>query len=229
MTLRAILFDYGGTLDGAASHWLDRFLALYRAAGLDLSFDRFREAFDHATRAAYADPAVASMDLRRTVEFHVHHHIERLGPTVATVADQVTAAFLERCHTGLAESRAVLERLRPHVALGVVSNFYGNVDRLLADAGLAPLLDAIVDSARVGLAKPDPAIFTLAIRRLGCLPLEAMYVGDSFNKDIVGAWGAGLRTVWLVGTPPPVCPSPEIVDHRITTLAELPGIVAAGG
>lgn len=226
MRLRAVLFDFGGTLDGPASHWLDRFLALYRDAGVDLSFERFRPAFDAATRAAYANPAVAGMDLRATVTFHTRHQVAHLGPAAAAVADRIADAFLDRAAAALAASRSVLELLRPHVALGVVSNFYGNVDRVLADNGIAPLLDAIVDSNRVGLRKPAPGIFTLALRRVGCLPLEALYVGDSFNNDIAGAWGAGLRTAWLVGSPPPVCPDPLIVDHRIHALAELPAIVA---
>lgn len=227
MRLRAILFDFGGTLDGPASHWLDRFLALYREAGLDLSFERFRPAFDAATKAAYADPAVSTMDLRGTVAFHTRHHGEHLGAAVAAVADRVAGAFLERACTALADSRTLLERLRPHVALGVVSNFYGNVDRILADAGIAPLLDAIVDSNRVGLRKPAPGIFALALKRVGCVPLETLYVGDSFRNDIAGAWGAGLRTAWLVGNPAPPCPDARIVDHHITSLAELTDIVTA--
>src|SRR4051812_20588429 len=61
MRPRAILFDYGGTLDGPASHWLPRFLQLYRRAGVELRFERFRAAFDHATRCGYADRRVAAL------------------------------------------------------------------------------------------------------------------------------------------------------------------------
>src|SRR5207253_8190587 len=64
MRPRAILFDYGGTLDGPASHWLPRFLQLYRDAGVALTFERFRGAFDHATRCGYGDPIVATFDLQ---------------------------------------------------------------------------------------------------------------------------------------------------------------------
>ena len=57
MKVRAVCFDYGGTLDGPGSHWLPRFHQLYRDAGLALPFDRFRAAFDHATRCGYAERA----------------------------------------------------------------------------------------------------------------------------------------------------------------------------
>jgi HAD superfamily hydrolase (TIGR01549 family) len=226
MALRALLFDYGGTLDGAGSHWLDRFLAFYREAGLDLSFEQFRGAFDHATRCAYADPQVAALDLEATVDFHIRHHLEFLDLTTTDVAARVRRAFVTQCRRDLEESRRILERLRQRASLGVISNFYGNLERLLRDAGIAPLLAVIVDSARVGVSKPDPAIFALALQRLGCLPQEAMYVGDSFDKDMVGAHAAGLRTAWLVGTVERSCANPAIVDVRLRRLADLESVLA---
>src|SRR5262249_23698929 len=89
-----------------------------------------------------------------------------------------------RCHggggeglCGMAEggwerSRALLSRLRGRVRIGVVSNFYGNLEVLLAEAGLAAALDTVVESARVGVEKPDPAIYRLAAERLGVPPRE---------------------------------------------------------
>jgi HAD superfamily hydrolase (TIGR01509 family) len=221
-----MLFDYGGTLDGPASHWLPRFLQLYRDAGVELTFERFREAFDHATRCGYHDPTVATFDLQQLVEFHVARQLEHLGLTTAGLATQVVRAFVRGSRSALADSRAVLGRLHGRVALGVVSNFYGNVERILDDAGFAVLLDAVVDSARVGVSKPDPAIFALALEQLDCEPAEVLYVGDSFEKDVVGARGAGLRTAWLVGPVDPPCPAPELVDVRLRALAEVEALVA---
>ena len=225
MRPRAILFDYGGTLDGPASHWLVRFLQLYRDAGLALTFERFREAFDHATRCGYRDATVATFDLPALVEFHVARQLEHLGLSVPAVAVQVVHDFVRASRAALADSRAVLGRLYGRVALGVVSNFYGNLERILADAGFAVLLDTIIDSARVGVSKPDPAIFALALQQVDCEPAEALYVGDSFEKDVVGARGAGLRSAWLVGAAEPPCRAPELVDVRLRTLAELEALV----
>ena len=69
MHAEAILFDYGGTLDGAASHWLDRMLELYREAGVEQPFERVKTAFYRADVAAYADPIpgaslASSVDVR---------------------------------------------------------------------------------------------------------------------------------------------------------------------
>jgi FMN phosphatase YigB (HAD superfamily) len=220
-----MLFDYGGTLDGPANHWLVRFLQHYREAGLELTFERFRGAFDYATRSGYADPAVAAFDLQGLVEFHVARQLEHLGLRVPAVAAEVVRTFLHSSRAALADSRVILGRLYGRVALGVVSNFYGNVERILDAAGFAPLLDTVIDSTRVGVSKPDPAIFALALAQLDCEPGDALYVGDSFDKDVVGARGAGLRSAWLVGTAEPPCPAPELVDVRLRTLAELEALV----
>jgi len=244
MVLRAVVFDYGGTLDGGL-HWLERFAQLYALAGLDLPFERIRAAFDHATQCAYSDPAVAEFGLEVLIQYHVARQMEHLGMpdrTAAvpaaeaqhavplrneTVAATIVAEFVRASRTGLAESRVILSRLRRRVALGVVSNFYGNVHRILEEAELAPLLATIVDSSVVGVRKPDPTIFALAVRRLGVAPAEVLYVGDSFEKDIVGAHAAGLRTGWLTGAVERPCRLPECVDVRLRCLADLEPLVAA--
>jgi HAD superfamily hydrolase (TIGR01549 family) len=226
MTLRAICFDYGGTLDGPGLHWLDRFARLYAEAGLTLAFERVRAAFDHATQCAYADTHVAHMGLQALIDFHVARQLEHLGLGDDTIAAQISSAFVHASRTALAESRKILERLQRHVALGVVSNFYGNVGQILDEVGLAPVLTTVIDSNRVGVSKPDPAIFALAVHALGCRPDEVLYVGDSFEKDVIGAHGAGLRTAWLTGTTAHTCRAPELVDVWLQRLADLEPLVA---
>lgn len=225
MRLRAVLFDYGGTLDGAGSHWLDRFLDLYREAGVPLSFEQFRGAFDHATRCGYADPDAAQFSLQALIEFHVARQMDRLGIADGVLAARVVTAFVHESRQALDESRAVLERLHRRVVLGVVSNFYGNVDRVLDEAHMTPLFSAIIDSNRVGLSKPAPEIFALAVQRIGCAPSEALYVGDSFEKDVLGARAAGLRTAWLIGEHERPCPSPALVDAQLRRLADIEALL----
>jgi putative hydrolase of the HAD superfamily len=225
MRLRAVLFDYGGTLDGPGDHWLDRFLRLHHDAGLALSFERFREAFDYATHCAYTDVRAREMDLQTLIEFHVARQMEHLRIDDAPAAQRIITAFVRASRAALAESRTVLVRLRPRVQLGVISNFYGNVGRLLEEGGIAPLLASIIDSTRAGVRKPDVEIFALALRQIGCAARDALYVGDSFEKDIVGAKAAGLRTAWLEATTERPCRAPELVDVRLRHLADLEALV----
>ena len=226
MTLRAICFDYGGTLDGPALHWLDRFARLYEESGVQLPFARVRDAFDHATRCAYADARVGEMGLEALIAYHVARQGEHLELSDVAAAARIGAAFIGGARRALADSRVILERLRERVALGVVSNFYGNVGHILHDEGLAPLMTTIIDSNRVGLSKPDPAIFALAVRDFGCRPEEVLYVGDSFEKDVVGARAAGLRSAWLIGARARRCRAPELVDVWLGQLADLELLVA---
>jgi putative hydrolase of the HAD superfamily len=221
MSLRALLFDYGGTLDAPGVPWVERFLEIYAAEGLDETEDRIRAAFGHATRCAYADEGIRDFGLAQTVVFHIDRQLEFLGRRAPRLAAAAGARFLHAARADLDYSRAVLQRLQHRCTLGVISNFYGNVNILLEEAGIAPLLSTIVDSTRVGVSKPDPAIFRIALDKIGCAAQEAMYVGDSFEKDVAGARGAGMRAGWLVGKSERVCSQPALVDVRLRDLAEL--------
>jgi putative hydrolase of the HAD superfamily len=84
------------------------------------------------------------------------------------------------------------------VRLGIVTNnVVEEQTRKIAELGLAPLFDAVVISEAVGVSKPDPRIFRLALDDVRCPPGEALMVGDSWSGDIVGAVAAGLRAVWF--------------------------------
>jgi putative hydrolase of the HAD superfamily len=195
--IRAVTFDYGGTLDGEASHWLDRFVDLYREAGLDLPFDRLKEAFYRADDAAYAEPGVREMRLADMMRFHVGVQLEVLGMDDRTLHDTLVDRFVARSREALTRSREVLAWLAPRFRLGVISNFYGNVGHVLAEADIAPFLTTVADSTLVGAMKPDRRIFEHAVGELGTAPGEVLHVGDSYERDVLGARAAGLQAVWL--------------------------------
>jgi putative hydrolase of the HAD superfamily len=196
--LRAILFDYGGTLDGPASHWLDRMVGLLREAAVDRPYERIKAAFYAADDAAYAEPAVGTMSLAELMDFHVGRQLAGLGIDDRTLHDHLAGEFVRRSSAALTASRAALNRLAPRYRLGVVSNFYGNVARILADADIAPLLTVIADSTRVGVMKPDRRIFEHALAALEAAPQQVLHVGDSYERDVCAARALGLRTAWLV-------------------------------
>jgi putative hydrolase of the HAD superfamily len=83
--------------------------------------------------------------------------------------------------------------LRP----AVISNSNGTVADILAHLGLTQYLDFVIDSSKVGVEKPDPRIFRLALERSGVQADEAVYVGDLYSIDVVGARGAGLRAILM--------------------------------
>ncbi len=92
---------------------------------------------------------------------------------------------------------ALLRARRAGLAAGVVSNSNGAIRGILERLGLARHLDFVLDSSEVGVEKPDPRIFQLALARAGVAPAEAVYVGDLYSVDVLGARAAGLPAVLL--------------------------------
>jgi putative hydrolase of the HAD superfamily len=109
----------------------------------------------------------------------------------------VASRFLSGASAAFSRNRPVLEALRQRYRLGVVSNFYGNLDAVCHSAGLTPLFAVMVDSHRVGAEKPDPAIFRAALEALHAPPETTMFVGDSLRRDREGARRAGMGFIWI--------------------------------
>lgn len=98
----------------------------------------------------------------------------------------------------LAGARALLEALRPHYRLGIVTNNRQlEQEEKLRHLGLADLIDELVTSEQVGVPKPAGRIFEVALGRLGVQPAEAVMVGDNWQADVLGAMAVGIRPVWL--------------------------------
>lgn len=115
-----------------------------------------------------------------------------LGRLRASVSwDRLWSRVLPGVPAALAELRTAGLRL------AVVSNSDGSVERKLRAVGLRDFLDVVIDSAVVHLEKPDPAIFTLALERLGAVAETCVHVGDLYSVDVVGARAAGIKGVLL--------------------------------
>jgi HAD superfamily hydrolase (TIGR01549 family) len=122
-----------------------------------------------------------------------------------------------------------LEALRPRFKLGLITNGPVWTQRPKIERfRLVEYLDLLIVSEEVGVAKPDPAIFQIALERLGVQPSEALFVGDSPEHDLRGAAAAGMPCVWMNphgeqlpdGLPPPLA--------TITCLAELLPVLKGG-
>src|SRR5581483_7387899 len=137
------------------------------------------------------------------------------------IVEQIAAGFVRTTRSGLEASRSVLGALRRSFRLGVVSNFYGNLDRILEEAGMKGTVEVIVDSSRVGIFKPDPRIFQCALRELGANPSDTAMIGDSLEKDCGPARSLGLRTVWYHPGRSASARSDTLADFRIASLGEI--------
>jgi HAD superfamily hydrolase (TIGR01509 family) len=195
--VRAITFDVGGTLDGPGIPWRPRFEALYRAEGVDDPAERLARAFYDADDHLHERHSLAGLDLARTVELQVADTLANLGRPSAALGARVTTGFVREARRALRAARPVLERLRAHFRLGVVSNHYGNLRDVLRHEGLLDLFQVVIDSREAGFEKPDPRIFLAACDALGTKPERVAHVGDSIPRDVKGAQAAGLVPVWF--------------------------------
>ena len=143
----------------------------------------------------------ASSDLRQMIELHVKWQLAHLELTNPGLERYLVERFHRTHAQGGGRKRAICWPTwwQRGFELGVVSNGCGNVEKLCADFGYAPFLSVIVDSRRVGLFKPDPAIFVHAAGKLGRNPGEILMVGDSFDRDVRPAKKIGMKTAWLEG------------------------------
>jgi putative hydrolase of the HAD superfamily len=96
------------------------------------------------------------------------------------------------------ETREVLTELGSRMPLAVVTNGAARLQRAkLAQTGIEGHFDVIVDSETVGVGKPSPEMFTVALRQLGVTRGEVAMVGNDLRRDVAGARAAGLRPIWV--------------------------------
>jgi len=217
----AILFDFGGTLDSDGEHWLDRIYQLYASVGLDLPSPEIKHAFYEADALCHGDPTVALFGLRPLMKHLVHLQFKALGLEDDAKEQELVEMFCVKSERFLRRNALLLSRFRRRYRLGLVSNFYGNLATLCKEAGLAESLDVILDSAQIGISKPDPEIFRMALAKLELDPEQAIFVGDSYERDMMPACEVGMKSIWLKGPNPRIPSNAGPVDAWISSLSEL--------
>lgn len=207
--IKGYIFDYGGTLDTGGCHWGKVLWRAYMRHGVPVTEEQFREAYVYTERALGKGETIKpGYTFRKTLSIKLSmemHHLARNGCWKAG-EDKINrkhADILEDIYKDVIEktaySRSVLTKIKERYPMVLVSNFYGNINTVLAEFGLDGLFEEVIESEAVGIRKPDPRIFRLGTEALGLEPENVMVVGDSFTNDIVPAAEAGCRTAWLKG------------------------------
>lgn len=216
-SLRACLFDFGGTLDADGATWQDRFFRLYRHHGISVDREAFRQAFYRADDSLIETGILRGAGLRETLERQVNKVLESLPVRAGDRARaSIVEDFIGATRETVRRNRRVLEQLRPRFRLGIVSNFYGNLTEVCSELGIRDLFECLVDSTLEGVMKPAPGIFLAALGRLAVKPSEAVFIGDNVSRDMEGAKGLGMPHVWLTGesgrTLGPCCPDDPVIQ-----------------
>jgi YjjG family noncanonical pyrimidine nucleotidase len=191
-----------------------------------------------------AHPAFAARDFESFARLHagfleeLHHRViagelnvddarrERfrrlLQASGSTAEDEVVVRLAAAYRDGYVRIRQpiegavrLLDLLRARARVGIVSNnLLEEQQTKLRQCGLEPYVDVLVVSEEVGVWKPDPRIFEIALDRIGCAADDVVMVGDSWAADVIGARAAGIRAIWFnplgQSAPDPAAPVPQL-------------------
>jgi HAD superfamily hydrolase (TIGR01549 family) len=238
-----VLFDLGNTLiyfDGAWEEVLPRaHRTLTRAlidAGFDLDPDLFAQDYGRRVIEAWQDRSASNIE--HSAEYVLRQALHDFGvedTPAARLRPAIDAMFtVSQAHWHLEEeTHPVLDRLKSEgYVLGLISNASDNQDvqSLVDKAGVRSYFDQILVSAAVGIRKPDPYIFKLALDHFDVPPERVVMVGDTLSADVLGAQKSAIASVWITRR----ADNPDNHAHRdiitpdaaIQRLAELPEVLA---
>ena len=221
--IKGYIFDYGGTLDTGGHHWGKVIWHAYERQQVPVGEALFREAYVHGERTLGKNPIIQpDFTFRQTLEKKLQLQMEYMEskcgePISGRYLQAVLDDLYAHTQSETQKSREVLLQLKKQYPMVLVSNFYGNIETVLKEFGLDGIFSHIIESAVVGVRKPDPRIFTLGVEALNLKPEEIVVVGDSIDKDIIPARQAGCHTVWFRGEGWTNDPVDESVPERVIT------------
>ncbi len=225
--IKGIIFDYGGTLDSRGVHWSEVLWQGYQQAGVPIDKETFRTAYVEGERALARERIILPQD-----DFHTLL-IKKVALEISFLPDQPDNATRDRwvkeiaaycdnaARTCINEAMPMLETLHQRYPMMLVSNFYGNIDEVLRAYGIRHLFKGIIESAVVGIRKPNPTLFRLGVDALELNAQEVLVVGDSLRKDIEPAEQLGCQVLWLKGKGWTQEEDAQTHPHTITSVTQV--------
>lgn len=187
-SVRWLFFDLGNTLineEAASEHRIRQLVGSFERLGRPCSAEDVRCALREASAefaprllTAAIAKLIAAPELRQAIEGETRYPKE-----------------LETPYECAAE---ILRLLSPHYRIGVIANQSLGTEERLTNWGLMPFVSVCLASAELGIEKPNPAIFRLALSRAGCAPAEAVMIGDRLDNDIRPARSRGWKTIRIL-------------------------------
>lgn len=227
--MKGLIFDYGGTIDTQGCHWGKMIWHAYERAKVPVTEKDFRTAYKYAERTLGTTPIIQpdytfrqTLDMKLRIELEFIEDNWGVNDAVLTYGSKILDDLYERTKATTAKSHNVLNQLQKEYQLALVSNFYGNLNVVLREFNLEGLFKHVIESAVVGVRKPDPRMFLMGVEALGFEASDVVVVGDSYTKDILPAHSIGCKTVMIEGEPwtTETCDD-TIIDYKIDNLNEL--------
>ena len=215
--MTAILFDYGATLDTFGQHWGMVIWHGYEHLGIPVTEAQYRDAYVYGERTLGSKEIIRKTDtFLTTLKVKIDLQFDFLRDSGAWLPEPGERkakhdALVEYLYSGLqrnmSHTRQILSQLRDRgIPMALVSNFYGNVETVLEEMQIRDFFCDVIESAQVGIRKPDPRLYALGVEALrkNVMPRQmqesdVLVVGDSISKDILPAKSLGCKTAWFKG------------------------------
>jgi len=201
--VKGMLIDYGGTIDTNGLHWGSVLWESYQKHEINIDKAAFSKAYSFGERSLAINPIIKpEHSFYDTLFLKIEQQFKFLAENGYGVIDEkFVSAIAKDCNdfaqTTVNNAKPVLEKLAAVYPLVLVSNFYGNIHKVLEVFGIDHFFKQVIESAVVGIRKPNPLIYKLGVDFLELLPEECVVVGDSFVKDIEPAKELGCKTIWI--------------------------------
>lgn len=229
--IKSVLFDWFNTLTCYDPPREELYRRVFRENGIEVSLQDIykgllvgdRNFFNGNVRARVRK--FSPEDRARAFMVYTQGIAESSGIVIPAETQFKVIQGVLRIHTGkyalFQDVLPTFQQLKDkNLKLGIITNADKNVADLIASLGLRPWLDVLVTSEQVGVEKPDKEIFLAALKELGIQASEAVYTGDQYQSDVLGAANVGIKALFLDRYD--ACP--ELSDHpRIKSLSEITG------
>jgi len=225
--IKGIILDYGGTLDSRGVHWSEVLWQGYQQAQVPIDKETFRTAYVEGERALARQRIILPQDnfhtlLHKKVALELEYLPEHYDTsTRAQWVDAIANYCDQAARQCIDQARPTLEWMHERYPMMLVSNFYGNIDEVLRCYGIRDLFKGIIESAVVGIRKPNPTLFKLGVDALELPAQEVLVVGDSLRKDILPAEELGCHALWFKGKGWTDEEDRQTHPHTITSIADI--------
>ncbi len=203
--IKAVFFDWMNTLTHAEPERHEQFCQIARELGIKLSPQgvirglyaagsqlpagapyRWRESEDPDVFLRYLEIMLAAAEVKLPRD------------TVLEILKRINRSAIKETYVLYDDVLPILKMLkRRGLVIGLITSLTKDMNLICRDLGLAPYIDFVVTAKEVGSNKPKPPIFLAALERAGVAASEAVYVGDQYDTDVVGARGVGIGPVLI--------------------------------
>jgi HAD superfamily hydrolase (TIGR01549 family) len=205
--VKAVLFDFYNTLASYYPPREDFYINACREFGIDVEAKALYTSLSIADifyRNENSRSPIEKKSAEEQINFYIEYITRIIGGAGVKISSDSAIKILAKIKEYKWEFKIYTDALptlkilkERSLILGLISNVAQDMEATYVKLGLQPYLDFKVTSAEVGYDKPRPEIFLAALKKAAVKPEQALYIGDQYQIDIVGAQGVGIQALLI--------------------------------